>query len=153
METAGPKFFRLTVGGTVRLKGAYIIRAAGVEKDKDGNVIRVLAEIVEGTKSGIAGGEIKTKATIHFVDSADCVIIKARLYDHLLIEGGEDLDFSQRLNPDSLIEKTAFAEAYIKESSPGQAFQFLRLAYFVRDTKEDGLVFNRVVGLKDSKGK
>ena len=31
----------------------------------------------------------------------------------------------------------------------GSSFQFVRTGYFVRDTASDGVVYNRIVGLKD----
>ena len=36
------------------------------------------------------------------------------------------------------------------EAEKGQAFQFVRTGYFVRDTRSDGIVYNRVVVLKES---
>jgi glutaminyl-tRNA synthetase len=163
-----PKYIRLFVGGIVRLKSGYIIKCPGIEKDQNGQPIKVLAEIIEGTKSGESqtnaagnpvGGDpsgapqdppIKAKGTIHWVNAKDSIEIEARLYDYLLIDGNEDKDFSERLNPDSLIIKKAYAEPFLKKAKKGKSFQFLRLAYFVRDIKSEALVFNRIVGLKDT---
>ena len=145
-----PKFFRLFVGGNVRLKGAYIITCTRFDSDSTGQVTRVYANIIEGTKSGEDTGVAKAKGVVHWVDAKNCVEIEARLYDHLLMEGNEEADFIERINPDSLIIKKAFSEPFLKKSQKGDTFQFLRLAYFVRDTVEKGLVFNRIVGLKDT---
>ena len=150
MENPPPKFYRLFVGGIVRLKSAHIVSCTGFDKDKDGRVVRVYASIIEGTKSGDAQSTVKAKGTIHWVDANNCVPLTARLYDYLLIDGNADADFSERLNPESLILKTAYGEPFLKTAQKGTAFQFLRLAYFVRDSKSEELVFNRIVGLKDT---
>ena len=154
LEEAKDGFFRLTLGGLVRLKAAYIIKATRVEKDDSGKIIKVFAELIEGTKSGFVDPSApKCKGVIHWVNAKECVKATARLYDYLLVEpseGDENLELSEKLNPNSLIVKEAVVEPFLKKAKKGQAFQFLRLAYFVKDAKEKGLVFNRVVGLKDN---
>ena len=143
-------FHRLTIGGTVRLKSAYIIECTDVHKDKNGEVVTVYAKIIPNSKSGNDTSGVKTKAVIHWCDSKTCVPVVLNMYDYLLIDGDEDKDFSERLNPSSLIVKNGFAESDIKKAKKGESFQFLRQGYFVRDIKNDGLVFNKIVGLKDS---
>ena len=76
-----------------------------------------------------------------------------RLYDYLLIADDSSPDFNDRLNFESLIEKDALVEEYVAGAEKGASFQFLRQGYFCRDTKESGLVFNRIVGLKDAYNK
>ena len=144
-----PKYHRLTLGGVVRLKGAYIVRCTDCEK-KNGEVMKVYAEIIEDTKSGGAS-PVKAKGVIHWVNKTDCVDVEARLYDYLLKEGDEEKDFSERMNPDSLVIKNAKGESCLKDAKPLEAFQFMRQGYFCRDSKNtDRLVFNRTVELKDS---
>ncbi|MDE6397996.1 MAG: glutamine--tRNA ligase/YqeY domain fusion protein [Clostridiales bacterium] len=146
-----PKYKRLTLDGTVRLKSGYIIRCTGYEGTPE-NVTRVHAEIVEGTRSGQDNSGIKVKGVIHWVNgNAQCA--KVRLYDYLLTAENPDADFSERLNKDSLIEKDARIEEYVAQAAKGSSFQFLRQGYFCRDSKEEGLVFNRIVGLKDTYNK
>lgn len=143
-----PKYHRLTPGAVARLKNAYIVKCVGYE-EKDGKVVRVDAEIIEGTKSGEDNGAVKAKGVLHWVAAHDCVPVEARLYDYLLVEGEADKDFSERMNPESLVVKKGFAEKVLAEAQPLQAYQFVRTGYFVRDSKSKDLVFNRVVGLKD----
>ena len=144
-----PKYHRLTLGGVVRLKGAYIVRCTDCEK-KNGEAMKVYAEIIEDTKSGGAS-PVKAKGVIHWVNKTDCVDVEARLYDYLLKEGDEEKDFSERMNPDSLVIKNAKGESCLKDAKPLEAFQFMRQGYFCRDSKNtDRLVFNRTVELKDS---
>ena len=145
-------FNRLTKGGVVRLKGAYIVRCEDVELDSSGKVKKVFASIIDGTKSGEPQdpNAPKAKGVIHWVDAKNCIDITANLYDNLLTDDEAEQDLIKRLNPNSLLVKTAKAEVYLKKAKKGQSFQFLRLAYFVKDEKEKGLVFNRIVGLKDN---
>ena len=145
-----PKYKRLTLGGTVRLKSAYIIRCINCDKDENGQPVKVYAEIIEGTKSGQDNSGLKVKGVIHWVDKKSCVDLTARLYDYLLDDDKTGKDFSERLNKDSLKVCAAKGEKFLGKVKQGESFQFLRQGYFVRDIKSDGLTFNRIVGLKDT---
>ena len=71
MEEAPKKYYRLTPGGLdVRLRGGYIIKCTGCEKDAEGNVTAVLAEVYLDSKTGMEGSNRKVKATIHWVSTA-----------------------------------------------------------------------------------
>ncbi len=142
-----PKYKRLTPTGTVRLKSGYIIKCTGYEGTPE-NVTRVHAELIEGTKSGADNSGIKVKGVIHWVN-ANAVPAVVRLYDCLLVAGESSLDFGERLNQQSLIEKNALIEPYLADCAKGASYQFLRQGYFCRDSKSEGIVFNRIVGLKD----
>lgn len=150
MVDAPSKYHRLKPDGVVRLKGAYIVRYVKHDTDANGKVTRVYAEVVEGTKSGSDTGVVKAKGVIQWVNAKTSVPIKACLYDHLLTEENTDKDFKERLNPNSLVVKNGYAEPYIKDAKGGDSFQFLRVGYFVKDNKDSGLTFNRIVGLKDN---
>ena len=146
-----PKYKRLTVGGTVRLKSGYIIRCTGYDGTPE-NVECVHAELIEGTRSGSDNSGIKVKGVIHWVNGkAEQATV--RLYDYLLTDDESKEDFSERLNYDSLVTVTARIDDVLANAAPGQSFQFLRQGYFCRDIKEEGLVFNRIVGLKDTYNK
>ncbi len=144
-----PKYKRLVPDGMVRLKGAYIIKAVGYE-ETDGKVTLIKAEIVEGTKSGEDSSGIKVKGVIHWVDAKTAVDIEARMYDYLLLDTDEKIDFSERMNPNSLKVLNAKAESYLADAPKLKSYQFLRQGYFCRDVKSEKPVFNLVVGLKDS---
>ncbi len=144
-----PKYFRLTVGGMVRLKSGYIIKCTGYEGDAQ-NPTRVYAEYIEGTRSGSDNSGIKVKGVIHWVNARDCIDVTARLYDYLLIEDDTKPDFNDRLNPNSLITENAKGERALINAKSGQRFQFMRQGYFVKDEKEKGNVYNRIVSLKDT---
>ena len=146
------KFFRLFVGGEVRLKSAYIVKCTGYDIDEAGNVVAVHCEYDPETKSGGSGADRKVKGTLHWVDANNCVEAEFRLYDYLLDEReGEGLDFSERVNPASLIVKKGYLEKSLEDALVGDSYQFIRVGYFRKDEDSAEIpVFNRIVGLRDT---
>ena len=145
------KYFRLKPEGEVRLKGAYIVRCVGWDTDESGNVSAVHVTYDPSTRSGDC--ERKVKGTLHFVPKDGALPAAFRLYDALLDPGADPaLDFTERLNPDSFVERQGFVEPSLAAAQPGDAFQFLRVGYFCKDADStpERPVFNRAVGLKDS---
>jgi glutaminyl-tRNA synthetase len=60
------------------------------------------------------------------------------------------------LNPQSRVVVQGFVEPSLATAPPDQRFQFERHGYFVTDRIDHApgrAVFNRVTGLKDSRGK
>ncbi len=158
MEEAPKKFFRLTLGNEVRLKGAYIIRGESVVKDELGNIIEIHCTYDPDSKSG-SGTEAslkKVKGTLHWVSAAHAIEAEVRLYDRLFTvdspDTNKEVDFMEFVNPSSLEVVQAKVEPSLAHVEPEQVFQFQRLGYFAvdRDTKNGKLVFNKTVGLKDS---
>ena len=86
MENPPKKYFRLYPGNEVRLKGAYIIRCDGCEKDEQGNVTAVLCTVDMDTRNGTEGANRKVKGTLHWVSAEDCIPVEARLYEPLLMD-------------------------------------------------------------------
>ena len=148
-EEAGSKFFRLKLGGEVRLKNAYIIKAENVVKDAEGNITEVHCTYDTDTSK-------KVKGTLHWVSIKHAVKAEVREYDRLFMDEAPDShdgkDFMEFLNPNSLNIINAFVEPSLKEAKVGEQFQFQRLGYFNvdDDSKSDALVFNKTVGLRDS---
>lgn len=151
-------WFRLAPGAEVRLKHAYYVTCEDFVKDEHGKVIEVICSYDPASRGGWTEDARKVKGTIHWVSAAHAVPIEARLYDQLFtladfndIEEGKD--FSDYLNPDSLIVKsTCMAEPGLKSAVSGERFQFMRQGYFCvdPDTDADKIVFNRITTLKDS---
>ena len=158
MEEPPKKFFRLTPGKEVRLKGAYIIMCTGCTKDADGNVTEIQCTYDPDTLSGSAGSQRKVKGTLHWVSARHCVDAEVRLYDRLFAvenpSADTEHDFRELLNPDSLrVITDAKIEPFLAETAKvGDTFQFQRIGYFTvdQDSTEGHLVFNRTIGLKDS---
>ena len=158
MEEPPKKFFRLRPGGEVRLKHAYIIKCEEVVKDEKGEITELRCTYDPESKSGGASANRKVKGTLHWVSANDALDAEVRLYDYLLKTDDEETtaDFIASLNPHSLeVIEGAKVEPSLARTAEGTHYQFLRTGYFVvdKDTRPDRLVFNRVVGLKDSWGK
>lgn len=156
MEDAPKKFFRLKPGGEVRLKHAYIIKCEEVIKDEAGNVVELRCTCDMDSKSGGATANRKIKGTIHWVEAKTALKAEVRMYDYLLEtdeNGNVPENYLEALNKDSLqVIEEALIEPSVKLVARGTHYQFLRKGYFVvdADTTPDKLVFNRVVGLRDS---
>lgn len=157
LEDPPKKFFRLSPGGEVRLKHAYIIRCESVVKDASGKITELVCTYDPESRSGESSGK-KVKGTLHWVDAQSAVPLEIRNYATLftredmgaLPEGSDYVDF---LNPESLTIQHGFGEPAVRDAEPGRAYQFLRLAYYTpdsRDFRKDSPVFNRTVTLKDS---
>ncbi len=158
MEEAPKKFFRLSLGNEVRLKGAYIIKAERVEKDENGKITTIFATYDPDSKSG-SGTEAskrKVKGTLHWVSANNNIPLEVRLYDRLFTvespDAEKEVDFMQYINPNSLEIKQGFGEIELKSAKVEDKFQFQRIGYFAldRDSTDDKLVFNRTVTLKDT---
>jgi glutaminyl-tRNA synthetase len=159
-EEANKKFFRLKLGKEVRLKNAYFITANSCTKDADGNVIEIQCTYDPLTKSGSGTEESmrKVKGTLHWVSIKHAVKAEVRAYDRLFLDEApdahKDKDYMEFVNPDSLEVITAFLEPSLQVAKIGARFQFQRLGYFNvdDDSTDDNLVFNKIVGLRDSWG-
>ncbi|MGN1042588.1 MAG: glutamate--tRNA ligase family protein, partial [Christensenellales bacterium] len=148
-----PKYKRLTPGGTVRLKGAYIIKYLSHETDENGNVTLVRCEQIPDSKQGGVNASMKVKGVIHWVSAEHAVPATLMQYESLLTDETETAkNFDDRINPNSLkIVENALAEEYLSSRKEGDAFQFMRAAYYkLAEKSEKGLVFYRIVELKDS---
>ena len=155
-EIPPKKFNRLTPGGEVRLKGAYIVECTGCVKDADGIVTEVLCRYDPDSRGGNAADGRKVRGTIHWVDAASAVDAEVRLYGDLFSDPDPDSyeDFTQVIDPGSLeVLNGCKLEAGLEKAAAPANYQFLRLGYFCVDnvdSRPGRLVFNRSVALKDS---
>lgn len=153
--TPPPKFFRLSVGREVRLRGAYLVTATDVITDGLGQVIEVRAHYDPASQGGNAPDGRKVKSTMHWVSAAHGQDGEVRLYERLFLAevpgetSGDPLD---DLNPNSVEAVTAKAEPALAPVdggvAPGQVVQFERLGYFAADPRIP-MLFHRTVGLRD----
>ena len=157
-EEGNRKFFRLKLGGEVRLKNAYIIKAESCTKDDNGKITEVQCTYDPLSKSGSGTEESlrKVKGTLHWVSQQHALKAKVRLYDRLFTDptpdAHKDKDFMDFINPNSLEEITAYVEPSLANATEGARFQFQRMGYFVvdQDSSSDELVFNKTTGLRDA---
>jgi len=158
-ENPPPKYRRLTPGGEVRLRYAYVIKCEEVIKDEAGKVVELRCTHEPCTRQGgkTEDGR-KVKGIIHWISEQHSVRAQVRQYDRLFLKPNpgvdhEDGDFLRDVNPNSLeVFNDSAIESYAVEEAAGTRFQFERLGYFSIDkhsTKEQ-LQFNRIVTLRDT---
>ncbi len=157
-EEPPKKFFRLSPGREVRLRYAYFITCKEVVKDERGKVVEVHCTYDPESRGGGTKDGRKVKGTLHWVSAPHAIRTEVRLYDHLFLKKEpdnteEEPDFRVNLNPQSLeILKECLAEPSLKKAKPGERYQFERLGYFCvdPDSSDKSLIFNRIVGLRDT---
>ena len=156
MEEPPKKYFRLFPGNEVRLMQAYFVTCTGFEKDEDGNITVVHCTYDPQTNRGSGFTGRKVKGRIHWVPAPYAVKAEVRLYENLIDEekGVYNEDGSMNLNPNSLtVLKDCYVEPNFEDAKAYDSFQFVRQGYFcidAKDSREDALVFNRIVSLKSS---
>jgi len=155
-----PKYNRLVEGGIVRLKGAYIIKCNKVVYAKDGSIDHLECEYIPNTKSGNDTSGIKCKGTIHFVSADNCFEVTVREFKNLIKDEyknpakalSEGVPVKEILTENSLVEKKALAENFLKSAKNENKFQFMRKGYYCvdKDSTAENLIFNSTISLKDS---
>lgn len=155
MEDAPKKFFRLAPGREVRLRYAYYMTCTDVIKDDAGEVIELRCTYDPATKGGDSPDGRKVKGTLHWVSAKTAVNAEIRLYSHLFTDEnpGKLDNFIDAINPDSLeILSDCKLEASLGDWPVGSTVQFERMGYFAADpdSKDNALVFNRSMALRDT---
>jgi glutaminyl-tRNA synthetase len=160
MEDPPKKYYRLGPGREVRLRYGYLIQYASHLKDEQtGEILEIHCTYDPESKGGTAPDGRKVKGTIHWVSAVKGVPVTVNMYDRLFKvedpEEDKDIDFLEQLNPQSRIVLTqAIAEPSLVLLQPGESVQFERQGYFcldpVQPEKDNKLVFNRTVTLRDS---
>ncbi len=159
MEDPPKKFYRLALGKEVRLRFGYLITCNEVVKNDAGEVVELRCTYDPATRSGQAPDGRKVQGTIHWVSAAQALSCEVRVYDRLFSQPDPDAvpdgqDFISTLNPQSLV---VIADAKIEPSVAndpiGSRYQFERTGYFMSEVESstpEKLVFNRIVGMRDS---
>lgn len=157
MEVPVKKFFRVTVGNEVRLRGLCLFTCTSIVKDAAGNVVEIHGTYDPESRGGNPADGRKVKGTIHWVSVKYGKPFEVRLYDRLFAM--EDPmacpsgNFLDALNPESMRTVQAYGEPLLEQAAPGEHYQFERTGYFTPDvhaSKPGAPVFNRTVTLKDS---
>lgn len=148
-----PKYHRLTQGGMVRLKGAFVIKHISTETDADGKPATIYCEYIQDSAQGGSNANIKVKGVIQWVSCKDAVNCELYKYGALLTDATETVtDFNDRLNYNSLeIVQGAKAEPFVLQGGINKVYQFMRMAYYKKAAQaKDAIRFYLVVSLKDS---
>ena len=156
MEEPPKKYFRMFPGNEVRLMQAYFVKCESFIKDEAGKVVEIHCTYDPASKGGNSPDGRKVKGTIHWVPAPYAKKAEIRLYENIVDEelGVYNEDGSLNLNPNSLtVLKECYVEPALAEAKAYDSFQFVRQGYFcvdAKDSREDALVFNRIVSLKSS---
>ena len=159
MEDPPKKFYRLALGKEVRLRFGYLITCNEVVKNDAGEVIELRCTYDPATRSGQAPDGRKVQGTIHWVSAAQALSCEVRVYDRLFLQPDPDAvpdgqDFMSTLNPQSLVViPDAKIEPSVANDPIGSRYQFERTGYFMSEVESstpEKLVFNRIVGMRDS---
>ena len=158
MEDPPKNFYRLSPGREVRLRYAYFITCREVVKNAAGEVVELICTYDPATRGGNAPDGRKVRATLHWVAAAHAVPAQLRLYSPLFTrpDPGAAGDFIADLNPHSLETlSNGRVEPALLGSATGEPVQFERQGYFCLDpdSAPGRLIFNRTVGLRDSRAK
>ena len=152
MVEPAPKYFRLSPGKEVRLRGAYFLQCTGYTLGDDGEVESVQCTFDPDTRSGNAPDGRKVKATIHWVSAQHAADATVALYSRLFtaeVPGERTGEAFDDLDRNSLEQLTdCKVEAALADTAAGQVVQFERLGYFAHDPR-DPMLFHRTVGLRD----
>ncbi len=145
---------RLEVGKATRLRHAYVVVIERAELDAAGEVKKLFGRVIEGSLGKNPPGT-KVQGAIHWVSAAHALPAEFRMVDRLFkVPHPDELeDFLSAYNPESLVVRQGYVEPSVKEDPKDTRYQFERLGYFWQDpvdSKEDRLVFNRIVTLKDT---
>ncbi len=147
-----PKYFRLTPGREVRLRGAYLITCTGFEVGPDGEPTVIYATHDPESRGGNAPDGRKVKSTMHWVSADHAIEGTAALYERLFsaeVPGEATGDPMDDLDRTSLDLRTGCRfEPALADTPPGAVVQFERLGYFAHDPREP-MLFHRTVGLRD----
>ena len=158
LEDPPKKYFRLSLGNEVRLKGAYIIKAEEVIKDSHGKIKEVVCSYDPQSKSGSGTPESqrKVKGTLHWVSCESNTPVEIREYDRLF-EHPSPGDFSNEdiasaINKNSIKVFNGFGEKELSKASVSESFQFQRKGYYIKDidSTKDKHIFNKTVSLRDN---
>ncbi len=163
-EEANKKYKRLVKGKRVRLRNAYIIEADECIKDTNGEIIEVIARVIENTVGKNPEDGIKAKGVIQWVSAEHNVDCELRIYDRLFNEVAPDAggkDFMESVNPESLEVLTGCkAEMGLQDPASDIPYQFEREGYYFLDSdtvndvdtgiENQKLIFNRTISLRDT---
>lgn len=150
-EEPPPKWKRLSPGGMVRLRYAYIIRCDEVIEDAEGNVVQLNCSYFADSKSGQDTSGLKPKGVVHWVDADAGVPIQVMDYGRLFkVPSPSAQTFLDDIDSESLTLLDAVAEPAIMQHD-AERFQFERQGYYYRDQDVQGsvVVFNKTVSLRE----
>ena len=154
-ESANKKYKRLVLDGEVRLRYGYVVKATGITRDAAGEITEIRGTYDPDTLGKNPEGR-KVRGVIHWVSAKYGLPAEFHVYDPLFtvdFPDADERDYHELMNPDSLVVQQGVVEPGLKAAGPDDRYQFEREGYFCADSKHSspaGLVFNRIVPLRDT---
>lgn len=154
-ESANKKYKRLVLDGEVRLRYGYVVKATGITRDAAGEITEIRGTYDPDTLGKNPEGR-KVRGVIHWVSAKYGLPAEFHVYDPLFtvdFPDADERDYHELMNPDSLVVQQGVVEPGLKTAGPDDRYQFEREGYFCADNKHSspaGLVFNRIVPLRDT---
>ena len=100
------------------------------------------------------------EGTIHFVEKSNSFEVTIREFKNLVkqeyLEPSKALasgvSVEELIDSDTLVERKALAENFLKTAQVGDKFQFMRKGFYCmdKDSTEENFVFNSTISLKDT---
>lgn len=154
-EKPNKKWKRLAKDVEVRFMHAYFVKCNSVVKDENCNIVEIHCTYDPETKSGSGFEGRKPNGNIHFVEATTALKATFRQFEPLMLDEtaeNKDLDFMEKLNPNSLHIYEGYVEESFKDDQIGTHYQFVRNGYYIldKDSTDSNLVFNRSCELKSS---
>eukprot|EP00612_Vaucheria_litorea_P003277 CAMPEP_0171468966 /NCGR_PEP_ID=MMETSP0945-20130129/10963_1 /TAXON_ID=109269 /ORGANISM="Vaucheria litorea, Strain CCMP2940" /LENGTH=567 /DNA_ID=CAMNT_0011997939 /DNA_START=70 /DNA_END=1770 /DNA_ORIENTATION=+ len=151
-ETDSDDYYGLAPGKLVGLKyiGTRLLKCASVKYDGS-EVKEVICSIVEITED-----MKRPKGTLSWVPFESALKAEIRLYNHLFNVPVPDENWEEQINAESeVIMPNAVVDDSVRDSKPGNAYQFERIGFFVvdNDSSKNKMIFNRTVMLREGSGK
>jgi glutaminyl-tRNA synthetase len=146
---------KFTPGKRIRLRQSYVIEATSYEKDEQGSVTLIRANLIENTLGENPEDGVNPKGVVHWVSASECKEMELRVYERLFTTAAPDKsdgDFMDHVNKDSLKVVTAYCEPALVQVAPESNFQFEREGYYVADRYDHSAekpVFNLTIGLRE----
>lgn len=154
-EEANRKYKRLVLGDEVRLRYGFVIKAEEVIRDDSGEIAEIRCSYDPDTLGKNPEGR-KVRGVIHWVSAEEGLPAEIRVYEPLFnvdFPDADERDYHELINSESLTVHQGFVEPSLQKAGLDDRFQFEREGYFCVDSKDSSeslLVFNRVVGLRDT---
>ncbi|AKC59891.1 glutamine--tRNA ligase [Blochmannia endosymbiont of Polyrhachis (Hedomyrma) turneri] len=144
---------RLVLGGEVRLRNSYVIKAEHIEKNIQGEIIVIYCTCDLKTLNKHPDDR-KIRGVIHWVSAIYGISAEFRFYDNLFLVPNPSncKNFLENINPNSLTVTHGFVESQNIINNANISYQFERIGYFRIDNscfQSTHPIFHQIVSLRN----
>ncbi|CAL4322438.1 glutamine--tRNA ligase [Buchnera aphidicola] len=149
-ENPKKNYYRLKIGGTVKLKYSYTITANSIEKDCDNNITKIFCTC------NFQKNHNKDHGIIHWISKKQAKKCELRIYSYIFNDKNPNIkkNFLSNINNESKIIYNGFINKEIQKSSPVNTYQLERIGYFKIDNQistNKNIILHQIVSLKENK--